>query len=128
VKAAAAVPPLAAVPASALPPTQSDRSSGSRSPNTPPDTSPDVPSARPGVFSWLSRMPAPTSQAFTHQVGAQPLLSPNFHNINFTDGVCLPWPCDQSTGQAGQDKEHDMTYHEASNTVLLLYNDLHDML
>ncbi len=51
----------------------------------PRDAPPDVPKAGLGVLFWLSRMPAPTSQAFAHQVGAQPLLSPNFHNMKFTD-------------------------------------------
>ena len=73
--------PSSSCPGSAVPPAQSDRSSGPCSPNTPPD----VPNARPSVFSRLSRMPAPTSQAFTHQVGTQQLLGPNRHNVNFPD-------------------------------------------
>jgi len=49
---------------------QSDRSSGPSSPATPPDE----PKGRRSVFTRLSHGPAPTSQAFTDQVGSQQLL------------------------------------------------------
>ncbi len=56
---------------SAVPPAQSDAGRGPSSPNTLLDTPLDVPSARAPVFSRLGPMPAPTSQAFTEQVGTQ---------------------------------------------------------
>jgi hypothetical protein len=51
---------------------QSDRSNGPSSPATPPDQ----PKGRPSVFTRLSHVPAPTSQASTDQVGSQQLLGP----------------------------------------------------
>ncbi len=49
---------------------QSDRSSGPSSPANPPDE----PKGRRCAHTRLSRVPAPTNQASTYQVGSQQLL------------------------------------------------------
>ena len=43
--------------------------------------------ACPSVFSRLSRMPGPTSQASTHQVGSQQLLGLDRYHVNLQ--TCL---------------------------------------
>jgi len=114
--------PSSSCPGSAVPPAQSDTGSGPCSPNTPPDTPRDVPKARPSVFSRLSRMPAPTSQASTDQVGTQHLLGPNRHNVNLPRCVSLYHV------SSVPDRAKSITCEQTmckSDILLLPYDDLH---
>jgi len=70
-------------------------------------------------------MPAPQRQASIHQVSAQQMVGPNCHNMNFTDVFVYLGHMSRVLDMSSTGQRADMTDHEASNMVLLSYDDLH---